>query len=408
MVANTCYAFLRRRGTTRNLVLTLVVCLLSAVLMLPAIIWYSFRFLPKQHVLLIGEQIAVFGYILLCGWLLPIAATLFFMLMARPRSKGSGPISLGHVSHYQPGVQPPFVFNNETPWGWLEYKSGNFQGQRLALKRKVATMGRDEECDIWLDDDMASRFHAELIWEEGTVSLIDCNSLNGVLLNGKRVHERSLVNTNDSIQIGAYHFQFLLAEPKEELSEQYDPLLKHTWRSTLDLQSNVLPAARPLSAPIASQHSGPITPAWDYATIQPQQQVPYCGKIFLYDGELAGRSFPLQGPFMTVGSAPECDLMLQDQAVARQHLQFLRREGGDVVEDLSGNGRIFVNEQPLVGARWLKTGDVIQLGPYHLRYTYEPIASITPLPGLSTSQRLPTTSGPMLLRLPSRQKENHS
>ena len=159
---------------------------------------------------------------------------------------------------YLPGAKVPFVFSEEIPWGWLEYFSGSFHGQRLALKRAIITIGRDEQCDIWLDDDMASRCHAELAWDNGNVYLTDRESLNGVLLNKRPVRGTTLVNSNDLLQIGTHQFVFVLADQKEALTIQDDPLTRHTWRSTQDLQTDV---SQPVPLVGNSRESGPYTPS---------------------------------------------------------------------------------------------------------------------------------------------------
>src|SRR5207244_10279320 len=129
----------------------------------------------------------------------------------------------------QSGEDAPYVFGEDIPWGWLEHRGGRFQGQRLALKRTVITIGRGEDNDIWLDDDMASRHHAELIWDQGQIYLTDCESLNGVLLNKRPVRGTSLVESDDVLQIGTHRFVFVLAEQKNVLVAQDDPLTRHTW-----------------------------------------------------------------------------------------------------------------------------------------------------------------------------------
>ncbi|MGH2507777.1 MAG: FHA domain-containing protein, partial [Ktedonobacteraceae bacterium] len=80
----------------------------------------------------------------------------------------------------QPGVPAPFAYNAATPWGWLEYRNGNFLGQELALKRAIISIGREPDNEIELDDDTISRYHAELAWENGLVYVIDNYSLIGV------------------------------------------------------------------------------------------------------------------------------------------------------------------------------------------------------------------------------------
>lgn len=138
---------------------------------------------------------------------------------------------------YVSGVMPPFVFSAENPWGWLEYHNGNFQGQQLALKRSIITLGRAEDSDIWLDDDMASRRHAEVAWEQNIVYLTDCNSLNSTRLNGRRVQGSVPLSSGDIIEIGTQRFLFLLAEQKTT-TDQYDPLVNHKWHSAFELQES--------------------------------------------------------------------------------------------------------------------------------------------------------------------------
>jgi pSer/pThr/pTyr-binding forkhead associated (FHA) protein len=155
---------------------------------------------------------------------------------------------------YVSGVMPPFVFGAENPWGWLEYCSGNFQGQRLALKRAIITLGRAEDSDIWLDDDMASRRHAEVAWEKSVAYLTDCDSLNSTRLNGRRVRGSVPLSSGDIIEIGTHRFLFLLAEQKTATTDQYDPLVNHQWRSSFELQESretmqykvPLPSTKPL------------------------------------------------------------------------------------------------------------------------------------------------------------------
>lgn len=151
----------------------------------------------------------------------------------------------------QPRACAPFVFDNDTPWGWLEYHRGNFQGQRLALKRSLVTIGRDEDNDIWIDDDMASRHHAELIYKQGQVYLTDCDSLNGVLINGQPLHGTALLSSNAILEIGQHLFRFMLADQRTTQNANDDPLAKRISLHGLPLSNEPipLPSALPFTTP---------------------------------------------------------------------------------------------------------------------------------------------------------------
>ena len=246
-----------------HFVVTMVLCIVSALLLLPAFFWFHIGSSSSQ-VQAMSSIVAwgLLGYVFGCGWLLPLIATSIYVfstphqsnMPVAPEPSSESEQSVLHPPRYQPGQIFPYVFADDIPWGWLEYKNGNFQGQRLALKRAVAIIGRDESCDIWLDDDLVSRFHAELAWYEGKCCLTDCGSMNGVLLNGKRMYGSVFVESDNLIEIGSQHFSFVLVTKEDILKDQYDPLIHHTWRSSLDLQSSVQPVA---VDPSSSQYVGP-------------------------------------------------------------------------------------------------------------------------------------------------------
>jgi pSer/pThr/pTyr-binding forkhead associated (FHA) protein len=74
----------------------------------------------------------------------------------------------------------------------------------------VTLLGRSVENDISLDDITVSRRHAVLeLTHEGFI-LHDNGSLNGTYVNGHRI-TATPVHHGDEIQVGKFHFLFLLA-----------------------------------------------------------------------------------------------------------------------------------------------------------------------------------------------------
>jgi hypothetical protein len=74
-------------------------------------------------------------------------------------------------------------------------------GRRYTLTGTVTTIGRSSASDVTLDDASASRNHAELRRRGGKTVLVDLDSTNGTLVNGKRVREAPL-RAGDRITIG--------------------------------------------------------------------------------------------------------------------------------------------------------------------------------------------------------------
>jgi pSer/pThr/pTyr-binding forkhead associated (FHA) protein len=435
ITTNVLYSTLHRRGRSRQLARVTVVCVISALLLFPAIIWFNSRFNAQQAVPSVYEVVGILVYVAICGWIVPLAITSLYCLLAFPRSSTPTALNLGSMPQpittyqaprYQPGVEVPFVYSKETAWGWLEYYSGSFQGQRLALKRTIVTIGRDEQCDIWLDDDMASRHHAELAWNNGQISLTDCESLNGILLNKRPVRGTVLLASHDILQIGSHHFVFVMAEQQEILTAQDDPLSRHTWRSTQDLQTavnqpvllirNSMESIQSILSPSAQEemtsdlsfsHRDPI------ALIDPATPLPQLSHLStvlrVLDGELVGHRFILELPVMTIGRGSECDIVINDASISRQHAQILHQADGIYLQDLTSRNGTRVNDEPLLSSHLLKSGDIISIGKVNLDYTAvqptDPTSSSGCLAApIVSPPLLRTLAGPTPLKLPSKRK----
>src|SRR5438128_304406 len=86
IAANALYTSLRRRGTTLQLAVAIVTCVVSALLLLPAIVWLNVRFNNQQAALSLAEIQVALCYVALFGWLLPLCVTAAFCLFTLPRN----------------------------------------------------------------------------------------------------------------------------------------------------------------------------------------------------------------------------------------------------------------------------------------------------------------------------------
>ncbi len=461
IAVNALYTTLRKRGTTRQLAGTIVACVISALLLLPAIIWYNMRFSSPHAVITEVEVTIALIYVALWGWLLPLSLTTIYCLFTQPRDShtsvhiprqhnprkhtttGNAIAGVVPLPRRQPGTPAPFVFGGDIPWGWLVHRSGRFQGQKLALNRTVISIGREEDNDIWLDDDTSSRYHAELAWDAGQVYITDCDSLNGVLLNGRRIRGTLVIKSGDLLEIGSHRFLFEKAERPIPLAEQDDPLSHHQWRPSITPHP-AMPgqfARKPASfntsptRPIAEETplefdslkservvhqlpgstSGEINAepaginAWHehsgLNSITPPSLTERPGSLcIICNGEMVGRSFLVDRLVLTVGKADTCDVIIRDVSISGQHARFLHQVSGDYVQDLTNSNGTKVNDELLSEPRLLQRGDIISLGNIRLEYTFIPEAQTNPLPPLFTQSNLHSMSGPLPLRLPSKPK----
>ena len=75
------------------------------------------------------------------------------------------------------------------------------QGTEYPLEEEIF-LGRDEECDITINDSFTSHRHARIFLEENTLYLEDLTSTNGTFVNGEKVEKPHILEQQDRIQIG--------------------------------------------------------------------------------------------------------------------------------------------------------------------------------------------------------------
>lgn len=74
------------------------------------------------------------------------------------------------------------------------------------VEGEVVVIGRDEQCDLVLDDPMVSSRHAELEMRDGTLVIRDKGSTNQTIVNGEAVTEAALAD-GDRVLIGNSHLE---------------------------------------------------------------------------------------------------------------------------------------------------------------------------------------------------------
>ena len=106
---------------------------------------------------------------------------------------------------------------------WVVAKDRTF---RLAEGENI--VGRDPECEVWLDSDSVSRRHARIVVDsaERRVSLDDLVSKNGTDLRGSPVRERVELADGDEIVFGAVRVRLRSWSPAAGVETRRIPRLK--------------------------------------------------------------------------------------------------------------------------------------------------------------------------------------
>ncbi len=90
------------------------------------------------------------------------------------------------------------------------------QGEELGTQYKVALttrIGREVDNDIVLTDTKISRYHAEIIMDNGAWTLIDLGSFNQTFLNGLPITKPMALEDGDRIGVGEIELTFALPHP---------------------------------------------------------------------------------------------------------------------------------------------------------------------------------------------------
>lgn len=87
----------------------------------------------------------------------------------------------------------------------LTITSGTLAGQNYELESGFMTIGRSENCTVRFDsrvERIASKQHAFIEAKPDGFYITDNQSTNGTIVNGMRIHERTRLNTGDTVQFG--------------------------------------------------------------------------------------------------------------------------------------------------------------------------------------------------------------
>ncbi|MCB9682457.1 MAG: FHA domain-containing protein [Alphaproteobacteria bacterium] len=79
---------------------------------------------------------------------------------------------------------------------------GSLQGSVFPIPEGGLEIGRSPENDVVVDDDGVSRFHARLLYDNGSLWLRDAGSRNGIFVNDKRISDHKALKVGDVIRLG--------------------------------------------------------------------------------------------------------------------------------------------------------------------------------------------------------------
>jgi pSer/pThr/pTyr-binding forkhead associated (FHA) protein len=232
---------------------------------------------------------------------------------------------------------------------------GPLKGEIQEFSDPAISIGRHPSSQVCFPPDLTlvSRNHADIIREGNQFKLID-HSANGTFVNGKRVKEITLKNGDVlAFAEGGPKVSFL-TQIREDSSEVQTPPAPPL---PLPKKSEIEPP-RP-SGERPSYAKPPASPPSEEAPDEGPAQMSRVPLSIQYGPTI--RSFK-QLPVI-IGRSPKCDFILDHPAIFDQHAQILFSQNQYWMKDLTGQGSVRVNRQPVSIQTPLKLNDEVALSP---------------------------------------------
>ncbi len=98
-------------------------------------------------------------------------------------------------------------------FGKLVCLNGPRAGREYDLPTRTIVIGRSADADITLEDQFASRHHAEIRFRDGAYQIVDLGSKNGVLVNGHRLNGGAAVWLDDGAEVTLANTSYRFHDP---------------------------------------------------------------------------------------------------------------------------------------------------------------------------------------------------
>lgn len=101
--------------------------------------------------------------------------------------------------------------------------AGALAGQRFVIPDGGIGIGRAEDNAVVVIDEGVSRYHARLLFDNGSLWLQDAGSRNGVFVNDVRISGHKALKVGDQLTIALHSFELRWLDEKQATAETGSP-----------------------------------------------------------------------------------------------------------------------------------------------------------------------------------------
>ncbi|PWN02242.1 ABC transporter permease [Nocardioides silvaticus] len=263
-----------------------------------------------------------------------------------------------------------------TPGGGRDRLQVEWAGATRTYDGDRVVIGRETDCDVVVQEPLASRHHA-VLQREGDAWVVVDTSSNGTFVGGQRISRIAVPANPLSLHLGGPAAEAVLVTllpatnpvAPAPVPQGSRPLPPQSARpappSPQAPQAPDVPASewwRNLPPPQLPAQAAPVD-AWEPQNVVPPGQLQHNHSVVLPQQVAAGRA-------LTIGREHGNDVVLNDPLVSRQHARLDPGAPGGVavLEDLRSFNGTFVNGHRIQGKAQLTVGDEVIIGNQTFRW----------------------------------------
>jgi pSer/pThr/pTyr-binding forkhead associated (FHA) protein len=235
----------------------------------------------------------------------------------------------------------PFAAPSGEDAGWrlIELQTGRIH----SIPSQGMVIGRDDDCDLVVTSQDASRRHA-VIRKVGTGYTVTDESVNGTFVNDARVQSVQTLARGDKLRIGTTVFRL----------ERSTSSANTTGAETQRLPAVTLPedSSDAEAAPEVGSAPRPVS-----ATAPPE-----LAALEVVRSQLGRIRFAITRAVCSIGRTEENDIVIADESVSASHATILMKAGSWYVVDLRSANGTFVDGYRVAGERMLSAGSLLTIG----------------------------------------------
>lgn len=242
--------------------------------------------------------------------------------------------------------------------------------QELLLSGGTATIGRQPDNVLCIDNPAVSGHHASIYAEGDHYVIEDCESFNGTYVNGQRVNKVELKH-GDNVTIGKHTIEFrdevhqIVAAPKGNPNAdrpklpQLDPTVVLDTAKAKEMLAKAAAANSSAGPVVVRRITTPLGQPMVDVIPPPHQAI---GTLTIVNGKTDQQKYVLTSKLTLVGRSKMAGIRLSRWFAPRVAALIYRSEDGYCIAASESNVKIKVNDTVIEsGQRQLAPGDVIEV-----------------------------------------------